>query len=87
MLMKDISLSEGISLALRQIRKSPAVHDLRLARSSGVQEAANQINPAQGEPILPDALAYLEQVKDQFVDQPSVYNLFLDIMGDFKSQA
>lgn len=34
-----------------------------------------------------DALSYLDQVKVQFVDQPDVYNRFLDIMKDFKSQA
>jgi paired amphipathic helix protein Sin3a len=34
-----------------------------------------------------DALSYLDQVKLQFQDQPDVYNQFLDIMKDFKSQA
>lgn len=34
-----------------------------------------------------DALSYLDQVKYQFQDQPDVYNKFLDIMKDFKSQA
>lgn len=34
-----------------------------------------------------DALTYLDQVKFQFSDQPDVYNRFLDIMKDFKSQA
>ncbi|KAI7871546.1 hypothetical protein BDF14DRAFT_1873462 [Spinellus fusiger] len=34
-----------------------------------------------------DALTYLDQVKLQFSDQPEVYNKFLDIMKDFKSQA
>lgn len=34
-----------------------------------------------------DALSYLDQVKLQFADQPDVYNKFLDIMKDFKSQA
>jgi histone deacetylase complex regulatory component SIN3 len=34
-----------------------------------------------------DALSYLDQVKVQFVDQSDVYNRFLDIMKDFKSQA
>ena len=34
-----------------------------------------------------DALTYLDQVKVQFHDQPDVYNRFLDIMKDFKSQA
>lgn len=34
-----------------------------------------------------DALSYLDQVKVRFSDQPDVYNRFLDIMKDFKSQA
>jgi len=38
-------------------------------------------------PFFQDALSYLDQVKVQFVDQPDVYNRFLDIMKDFKSQA
>jgi len=34
-----------------------------------------------------DALSYLDQVKVQFHGEPNVYNQFLDIMKDFKSQA
>ena len=37
--------------------------------------------------ITKDALSYLDQVKVRFVDHPDVYNRFLDIMKDFKSQA
>ncbi|KZT74953.1 hypothetical protein DAEQUDRAFT_720143 [Daedalea quercina L-15889] len=33
-----------------------------------------------------DALSYLDAVKMQFQDKPDVYNHFLDIMKDFKSQ-
>ncbi|KAI8374728.1 uncharacterized protein BYT42DRAFT_499846 [Radiomyces spectabilis] len=33
-----------------------------------------------------DALSYLDQVKLKFAGQPNVYNRFLDIMKDFKSQ-
>ena len=33
-----------------------------------------------------DALSYLDAVKVQFHDKPDVYNNFLDIMKDFKSQ-
>lgn len=33
-----------------------------------------------------DALSYLDQVKVQFESQPDVYNRFLDIMKEFKSQ-
>ena len=39
------------------------------------------------QPILNDALSYLDQVKVQFADHPDVYNRFLDIMKDFKSSA
>ena len=33
-----------------------------------------------------DALTYLDSVKAKFVDRPDVYNIFLDIMKEFKSQ-
>ncbi|KAJ7127188.1 hypothetical protein C8R44DRAFT_733814 [Mycena epipterygia] len=33
-----------------------------------------------------DALSYLDAVKNKFHDQPNVYNHFLDIMKEFKSQ-
>jgi paired amphipathic helix protein Sin3a len=33
-----------------------------------------------------DALQYLDQVKAQFSDQPTIYNQFLDIMKNFKAQ-
>lgn len=33
-----------------------------------------------------DALSYLDAVKVQFNDRPDVYNVFLDIMKDFKNQ-
>ncbi|KAI1271785.1 hypothetical protein F5Y07DRAFT_381852 [Xylaria sp. FL0933] len=53
------------------------------AGSAGSNNGALQ----QGQqPILNDALSYLDQVKVQFADQPDVYNKFLDIMKDFKSQ-
>lgn len=34
-----------------------------------------------------DALSYLDQVKYKFGNQPQVYNDFLDIMKEFKSQS
>lgn len=34
-----------------------------------------------------DALTYLDQVKFKFGNQPQVYNDFLDIMKEFKSQS
>jgi hypothetical protein len=38
-------------------------------------------------PKVQDALGYLEKVKQKFATQPAVYNQFLEIMKDFKSQA
>ena len=50
--------------------------------------AQQQAGQGQGQqPILNDALSYLDQVKVQFADHPDVYNRFLDIMKDFKSGA
>ncbi|KAK0505793.1 histone deacetylase complex, SIN3 component [Armillaria luteobubalina] len=43
--------------------------------------------PETGRPLnVTDALSYLDAVKVQFQDKPEVYNRFLDIMKDFKSQ-
>ena len=35
---------------------------------------------------MEDALSYLDKVKLQFGNHPQVYNDFLDIMKEFKSQ-
>ncbi|KAK5129203.1 hypothetical protein LTR08_003753 [Meristemomyces frigidus] len=52
------------------------------------QQAQQQMGQSPGQqPILNDALSYLDQVKVQFADHPDVYNRFLDIMKDFKSGA
>ena len=43
----------------------------------------------QGKLKVEDALAYLAKVKSEFRDDPEnphIYNLFLDIMKNFKSQ-
>mmetsp|Transcript_21997 Transcript_21997/g.42715 ORF Transcript_21997/g.42715 Transcript_21997/m.42715 type:complete len:1011 (+) Transcript_21997:60-3092(+) len=37
-------------------------------------------------PKVKDAMGYLEKVKNKFANKPQVYNQFLDIMKDFKSQ-
>ncbi|KAF2154652.1 hypothetical protein K461DRAFT_238036 [Myriangium duriaei CBS 260.36] len=59
-----------------------------LAPPAAAQAAAQANAQGQGQqPILNDALSYLDQVKIQFVDHPDVYNQFLDIMKDFKSGA
>lgn len=48
----------------------------------------DQKTPEMGRALnVTDALSYLDAVKVQFQDKPEVYNRFLDIMKDFKSQA
>lgn len=52
------------------------------------QQQQQQVHDAYYRPLnVKDALSYLEQVKFQFNSRPDVYNHFLDIMKDFKSQA
>ncbi|EWC44603.1 hypothetical protein DRE_06684 [Drechslerella stenobrocha 248] len=54
----------------------------------GIQMGIPSAMPASYRPLnVKDALSYLDQVKVQFADHPDVYNRFLDIMKDFKSQA
>lgn len=51
---------------------------------SAVETETEQQQPALK---VQDALGYLDQVKSKFNDQPYVYNQFLDIMKEFKSQS
>ncbi|XP_072528503.1 SIN3 transcription regulator family member Aa isoform X1 [Salminus brasiliensis] len=83
--------------------QSPAVHSSSHHHSPAVQPHgptlvqghAHPPNPtasAQGQQQfqrlkVEDALSYLDQVKLQFGSQPQVYNDFLDIMKEFKSQS
>uniref|UniRef100_A0A672K1N5 Paired amphipathic helix protein Sin3b n=1 Tax=Sinocyclocheilus grahami TaxID=75366 RepID=A0A672K1N5_SINGR len=55
---------------------------------------ANQPDPRQGlcgseasPAAVEDALSYLDQVKIRFGNDPGIYNKFLDIMKEFKSQS
>lgn len=56
---------------------------------SQTSSAPNSTNASNGyRPLnVKDALTYLDQVKVKFSEQPEVYNRFLDIMKEFKSQA
>ncbi|CAF4402549.1 unnamed protein product, partial [Rotaria sp. Silwood2] len=48
---------------------------------------ANQGQLTSSRLKVEDALNYLDKVKNQFALQPQVYNQFLDIMKEFKSQS
>lgn len=59
---------------------------------SSAQQQAVPPPPPQGQAQfqrlkVEDALSYLDQVKFRFGNQPQVYNDFLDIMKEFKSQS
>ena len=72
--------------AARLQQQAPTVQQQQLLMpfpGTAAQQQAAGMNQAQ-QPILNDALSYLDQVKVQFADHPDVYNRFLDIMKDFK---
>ena len=51
-----------------------------------LQTSASAVSDPSRPLDVTDALSYLDAVKNQFHDQPDVYNNFLDIMKDFKGQ-
>lgn len=63
----------------------------RMYRESRRPSPLGYGEPQQSQPLdrplnVTDALSYLDAVKVQFQDQPDVYNHFLDIMKEFKSE-
>ena len=62
--------------------------NINSAASAGGGGGANNANSANFQRLkVEDALSYLDQVKYKFGNQPQVYNDFLDIMKEFKSQS
>lgn len=60
------------------------VDSAAIANAAAIAASGNNGN---NRPLnVTDALSYLDAVKVQFYDKPDVYNHFLDIMKDFKSQ-
>lgn len=57
-----------------------------MVTSDAASEAGQATETGYRQLKVEDALAYLEQVKTQFMDSPHVYNQFLDIMKEFKAQ-
>jgi paired amphipathic helix protein Sin3a len=58
-----------------------------LAPAAPPSAQSSSANLANGKSLnVKDALSYLDQVKSQFSENPEVYNKFLDIMKEFKSQ-
>ncbi|KAF2836568.1 hypothetical protein M501DRAFT_996774 [Patellaria atrata CBS 101060] len=73
---------------VQQQASQQAQHSLLMPFGGATAVPSAPLGMGQGQqPILNDALSYLDQVKVQFADHPDVYNKFLDIMKDFKSGA
>ncbi|KAF7720667.1 Transcriptional regulatory protein sin3 [Apophysomyces ossiformis] len=72
-----------VSTATPPPNVQPRMPAVESRTSSATSPIANGHRPLN----VKDALTYLDQVKFQFPGQPEVYNKFLDIMKDFKSQA
>ncbi|KAI0263083.1 hypothetical protein BC834DRAFT_939102 [Gloeopeniophorella convolvens] len=65
--------------------ESPPVERTRHTEPSQAAQES-QSSAADRQLNVTDALSYLDAVKVQFHERPDVYNVFLDIMKDFKSQ-
>ncbi|OBZ85577.1 putative Xaa-Pro aminopeptidase P [Choanephora cucurbitarum] len=63
--------------------QSPVASPSYSRQKTPIAESSNGYRPLN----VKDALTYLDQVKVKFSEQPEVYNQFLDIMKEFKSQA
>lgn len=83
--LDGIERSESIGLLLQP---SPSSTEMAPSQpSSGPSFVDTQNHTPLDRPLnVTDALSYLDAVKVQFQDQPDVYNRFLDIMKEFKSQ-
>ena len=75
------------SLNQHTTQSLPPQQLLGIGNSATPQQPQNGVLSQGQQPILNDALSYLDQVKVRFQQEPDVYNRFLDIMKDFKSQA
>ncbi|KAJ7104329.1 histone deacetylase complex, SIN3 component [Mycena belliarum] len=82
LISKDSSREDAGLLLQSTANSSPAAVDSDPPPFSDPQNHTSLDRPLN----VTDALSYLDAVKNQFQDQPNVYNHFLDIMKEFKSQ-
>lgn len=79
------SVSSAEQISLLGMKPDGPVHQLVGVGIQGIPNRSTTTNVYR--PLnVKDALSYLDQVKIQFYNQADVYNNFLDIMKDFKSQ-
>lgn len=66
---------------------TPSGTVLTLATTAQVNMTPQTITATQPRLKVEDALSYLDKVKFQYSEKPQIYNNFLDIMKEFKSQS
>ncbi|CCM06074.1 uncharacterized protein FIBRA_08321 [Fibroporia radiculosa] len=94
-----LTAAESVSSLTTAQETSSTTSELQLSRdipnpscnvlSSGLAAATHldAHQPATERPLkITDALEYLDSIKLKFQDRPDLYNKFLDIMKDFRSQ-
>lgn len=83
---QSIQTQQTISTAqVQQVQQQPQPTNVQQTMSSITPQTAGQEKFQRLK--VEDALSYLDQVKYKFGNQPQVYNDFLDIMKEFKSQS
>lgn len=67
--------------------EAPAAAAPDLPSTAATGADSDGMTESESRPLnVTDALSYLDSVKQQFQENPDVYNQFLDIMKDFKGQ-
>lgn len=66
---------------------TPSSTVLSLATNAQIAVVPQPITATQPRLKVEDALSYLDKVKFQYSEKPQIYNNFLDIMKEFKSQS
>jgi paired amphipathic helix protein Sin3a len=88
------SLSVVAPVTVPTVQSPPSLSEATVPPPSHIQTLAQELPTSPGGPSgdanrplnVSDALGYLDAVKNKFQNNPDVYNNFLEIMKDFKSQ-
>ncbi|XP_019864517.1 PREDICTED: paired amphipathic helix protein Sin3a [Amphimedon queenslandica] len=86
-----VNNSSTMSAAVAMTTSHTSANQSSCASDNGSVGQGTVVSPSSSAQFqrlkVEDALSYLDQVKLQFGNQPQVYNDFLDIMKEFKSQS
>ncbi|XP_042198679.1 LOW QUALITY PROTEIN: paired amphipathic helix protein Sin3b [Callorhinchus milii] len=86
-LSSHVPRRRGETMAKIQAHLQQINHQIQAQTYAVQKQAQQQFQRLKCAFQVEDALSYLDQVKMQFGNNPAVYNEFLDIMKEFKSQS